>query len=461
MKFEADIRELSATDVLVCGGGPSGISAALAAAREGLSVRLVESRGQLGGTGVSGLVTHWLGGRTHGGEMWVIGGLFRSLAEEATALGIARLPVDKDYPDKYQPFGWARGLINGVPFEPFEMAAFLDKKLADAGVEVIFDTQAVKPVLDGNKITHVILSGKSGLLAAPAKLVIDATGDADIAARSGCAVQCGREGDGLTAPSSLEFLMEGVDEEALSRYIHINDTPRFRPEIIRLREAGIWKFPYEILISVEMDQPGTMMINTTRLCGIDGTDTMSVSEGLRRGRAEVLELAKILKEHIPGFEHSRIKTVAPMLGIRETRRIVGREIMTVQDVLSLREYPDTIGYSAYGWDLPDPKKPSLQPMTVQKIRIPKWIPIPYRVMLPDPVCNLICPGRAIGVERDVLGPLREMAPCMAMGEAAGVAAGMALAGGSFREVDAEALRARLRSHGAILDVPESERGFRP
>lgn len=440
-------------DALVCGGGPAGCAAALAARREGLDVLLVESRGQLGGTGTSGLVTHWLGGRSGGGREWAVGGIFRSLSEEAAALGIARLPVDSDYPTKYQPHGWFRGLLEGVPFEPAGMAAFLDRKMEEAGVRVLLDTQAVQTVVRDGRITHVILANKDGLTAVAPGVVIDATGDADIAARAGCRVAVGRDCDGLMAAASLEFLMDGIDEEALGAYIHEHDTPRFRREIAQLREEGVWNFPYDIMIAVETDHPGTMMINTTRLCDVDGTSAASVSDGLRRGRREVMELAKILCGRFPGFSKARVKAVAPMLGVRETRRIVGRKMLGVEDLVSGRQFSDVIGFSAYGWDLPDPKRPSAQPMAERRVAIPKWVPIPYFVMLPDPVENLICPGRAISVERDVLGPLRVMAPCMAMGEAAGAAASLAPSG-SFADVDTAALRSLLRSRGAIVDIPQ-------
>ena len=447
-------------DALVCGGGPAGCAAALAARREGLDVLLVEAQGQLGGTGTSGLVTHWLGGRMDGGREWAVGGLFRSLAEEAAALGIARLPLGTDYQTKYQPHGWFRGLLEGVPFDPCGMAAFLDRKMEEAGVRVLLDTQAAQPVVHDGRISHVVLANKDGLTAVSTRAVIDATGDADLAARSGCRVVCGREGDGLMAPASLEFLMDGVDMEALSAYIHEHDTPRFREEIRKLREAGEWPFPYDIMIAVETDRPGTVMVNTTRLVGVDGTSAASMSDGLRRGRREVLDLADVLRRRFPGFADARVKAVAPMLGVRETRRIMGRVVMGVSDVLDRRAFPDVIGFSAYGWDLPDPRKPSCQPMHERKVAAPRMIPIPFAIMVPEPVENLLCPGRAVSVERDVLGPLRVMAPCMAMGEACGAAAAQIAAGTPNFNVDAERLRARLHDCGCVVDAQPLRSGDR-
>ena len=162
-----------------------------------------------------------------------------------------------------------------------------------------------------------------------------------------------------------------------------------------------------------------MMINTPRIIDVDGTDGASVSAGLARGRAEIRQLFDIMRRHFPGFAHARLKAVASLLGVRETRRIAGDYILTVDDLISGQTFEDTIGFTMYGWDLPDPKKPSYQPLHESKVVKPPVTPIPFRVMVPTPITNLICPGRAVSVERHVLGPLRVMAPVMAMGEAAG------------------------------------------
>ena len=450
-------RDMGSWDVLVCGGGPAGCAAALAARRAGCSVLLVEAQGQLGGMGTSGLVSHWLGGRTHDGH-WVVGGLFREWAQEVTARGIALLPRS-DPAITYTPHGWTNGLVHGVPFDPFAMAAYLDDKLTGAGVEVLFFTQVVDAQVQHNRIERVIVANKAGLSGVRARVMIDATGDADLAAHSGCEVVCGREGDHLMAAATLMFHVDNVDQKALADYIGEHNTPRFRAEILRLREAGEWPFPYEIFISVQLQEVGVMMINTPRLCDVDGTDPRSVSNGMRRGRAEIQQLLAIMRRHFPGFAQARLKAVAPLLGVRETRRIVGDFVLTVADVSAGIGFPDTIGLSGYGWDLPDPKRPSYQPMHEARVAKPPVTPIPYRIMLPRPVTNLICPGRAVSVEREVLGPLRVMAPCMAMGEAAGLAAIQALTrGGELAKVSVPDLQVALRKARAILEWPANGTG---
>jgi hypothetical protein len=178
---------------------------------------------------------------------------------------------------------------------------------------------------------------------------------------------------------------------------------------------------------------------------------------MMQGRREVTGLFALMRKYFPGFADARIKSVAPVLGIRETRRIVGDYIYSVDDLLAARDFEDTIGFSGYWWDLPDPKKPSYQPMHENKVGMKRlYTPIPYRVMVPRPIRNIICPGRAISVERDVLGPLREQAPCYAMGHAAGLAAAeVAQNGCAFREVDTARLRQTLRDQEALVDWVEA------
>ena len=199
-------------DVVVCGGGPSGVGAALAAARNGLKTLVVEGQGQLGGMGTSGLVSHWLGGRTNGCRYWVVGGIFRELATEGAERGIALLP--RPQPGKgYSPFGWnaERGgqLTAGVPFDPFAMSGLLDEKMAAAGVTLLYLTRVVDVMQEGGRITHLVLHNKSGFSAVPATLVVDATGDADVAVLSGCETVIGRRQDRLMTPVTLQVHMDG------------------------------------------------------------------------------------------------------------------------------------------------------------------------------------------------------------------------------------------------------------
>ena len=444
-------------DVVVCGGGPSGCAAALAARREGLRVILIEAMGQLGGMAVTGLVSQWLGGRTQEGE-WVVGGIFRSLSEEAAKNGYAVLPSINEN-KKYHPYGWYNWFIHGIPLDPFSVDLFLDQKMQEAGIEVLLHTEAVDAVVSNNSIDHVIIHNRSGMQAIATKAVIDATGNADVAFRTNCETIKGRREDGKMTPASLIFHVYNVDEEKLTSFIERENDPKLRKLIQKLRENGEWTFPGEIFIATRLVETGEFYINTTRLIGVDGTNGKSISEGMQNGRIEVHELLKIFRKHIPGFENARIKSIAPQVGIRETRRIVGDFVLTVEDLVLDRDFEDCIGYSMYGWDLPDPDKPALQPFASDttagyqyKVKKGLSTPLPYRIMVPRPIKNLICPGRGVSVEGQVLGPVRVMAPCMAMGEAAGVASAQVVKNAvSFADVNVDQLRQRLKEMNALVD----------
>lgn len=460
LDFSQQIPIGDAYDLIVCGGGPSGIPAALAARRAGLRVLLVEQTGQLGGVGTSAGVSHLLGGRTRDNKYWCVGGIFQEIVEDLAARGGALNPVDIEG-EEFSPHGWTGKVSNltyGVPFDPIHMAAILDEKMLEAGVDVLFFTSMVDVIVEAGRVTHVVLFNKGGLEAVPTTAVVDATGDGDVAARSGCEFVKGRTEDGLMTPATLMFHVDHVDQDALASEIYRTRSIRFKEFIEQLRQDGHWPFSYDIFISVQLNAKGTLMINTTRICDVDGTDGRSLSKGMMLGRREVTELFAIMKQHFPGFADARIRLVAPTLGIRETRRIVGEMVYDVADVAAERDFDDTIGFSGYGWDLPDPKRPSYQPMH-QPGGAPKlrrtYIPIPYRVLVPRPVTNVICPGRAISVERDVLGPLREMAPCYAMGHAAGLASVQVVGEGiAFSAVDTDRLRTDLVAKGAVVNWHE-------
>lgn len=460
MNFLPYSRHLPITrpyEVVVCGGGPSGCAAALAARREGLQVLLVEGQSQLGGLATSGLVSHWLGGRTQAGD-WIVGGLFRTVVEETVARGCAlkpRLTAGR----LYQPHGWLPWFIHGIPLDPFATAQYLDDKALAAGIDVLYETQVIDVRVQDRRITHIIIQNKSGVQAVPATAVIDCTGDADVAARSGCEVTVGREEDGLMTPASLTFHLYNVDHQVLGDVIESQKSPKFREKIESLRNTGEWPFPYDIFISVQLVQQDVAMINTMRLTGVNGIDGESRTQGLIAGRREAYALLRTFRRHFPGFEHAEMKCIASQLGVRETRRIQADFCLRVADLAEGKEFEDTVGFSMYGWDLPDPRRPSHQPLVdeskgtfINKVNKGLSTPIPYRMMVPRPVLNLLCPGRAVCVERDVLGPLRVMAPCMAMGEACGTAAAQIVREQvSASAVDIVRLKANLRAAGALVD----------
>ncbi|MCG8306662.1 MAG: FAD-dependent oxidoreductase [Cytophagales bacterium] len=457
MEYKTQILDGKAYDVVVCGGGPAGCAAALSAARQGLRILLIESMGQLGGMAVTALVSQWLGGRTQEGE-WVVGGIFKELSEEATEKGFALLPTLQEGQD-YQPFGFYNWFIHGVPLDPYMIDTFLEEKMDEADVDVLYHTNFVDTIVKDDKIDQVIVYNRSGLQAIPTNAVIDATGNADVAFKSGCETIKGRREDGKMTPASLIFHVYNVDQDAFMAYIEKTRDPKLRDIIDQLKQTGEWDFPYDIFVASQLLKKDEFFVNTTRLTGVDGTNGASITEGLKRGRKEVKKLMEIFKKHVPGFENAKIKAVAPQLGIRETRRIVGDFMLTTDDLANDIQFEDNVGFSMYGWDLPDPEKPSIQPFADDskagyKYKMKKGLstPLPYRIMVPKPIKNLINPGRAVSVEGQVLGPVRVMAPCMAMGEAAGIASEEVVkAGIGYNDVNIVRLRDKLRTAGALVD----------
>ncbi len=437
-------------DVVICGGGSSGIAAAIASSRNGASTLLIDSQSQLGGMCTSGLVSHWLGGRANNGS-WVIGGIFKELCERATQEGIATIP---DIPDdgKYSPHGWNNGqLAVGIPFDPFRMMVFFEKIIKESNCDILLDTHFIDVIHEGETLKKLIIFNKSGLQAINGRVFIDATGDADIAAKSGCPYCMGRAEDSLSAPVTVQMHVNGVDAAEMAEYININKSPRFLDEINAWSQEGEWPFSVDRFISVKMLEDDTFMINTSRICGVNATDGRSITEGLIAGRHENLQILDVMRRKIPGCRNAKLKAMGTLLGVRESRRIKAARTMSVKDLCNGKEFDDIIGYSAYGWDLPDPEKPSQQPLHNSQLKICNdKTPLPFSIMVPQNISNLLCPGRAVGVERDVLGPVRVMAPCMAMGQAAGTAAAMVTNTQDFGTINCTELKHKLCHQGALL-----------
>lgn len=442
---EGSERPNSAWDIVVCGGGPAGFAAALSAARQNAKVLLLERLNQVGGMGVSGVVSHWLGGRSFDTTRWVVHGIFRECAEEAAARGIAVIPRAADFADvKYTPHGQFKVLLAGIPFDPFLMVPLLEEKLLAAGVDILYGVHVVDAVCSDGRVDRVVGASKDGLVEYRGSCFVDATGDADIVARAGGAFDKGDE-TGYMTGCSMILQLERVDEDALMAYIHAADDPRMRKTLAKLKADGAYPFPeHDSLIFVKMNRAGAFMLNGIVHRNVDGTRAASRTRAMLALRADIPGVVEHLRKHVPGCANVTLRAYASDLGVRETRRIRGEYRLTVADVQAGKEFPDTIGYSAYGWDLGS--RDGTQPMHGQ--HKPEVTSIPYAILVPQGVDNLICAGRCVSVERHVLGPLRVMAPVMAMGEAAGVAASLAARDSkAFRDLDPATVISRLHLPG--------------
>ena len=454
MLYQKQIPEGKQAELVVCGGGFSGFAAAYSAARQGVKTLLIEKCGSMGGTGTQGLVNHLLGQRLYTGKnsyKTCVRGLFERLEKRLLDCGGALdvNEVDLELP----PHGWLGGLGVGLIFDNERMKLLLEEMLTEIGVEILYYTDIIDVVREGNRLVGVIVHNKCGLSLIRGERFIDATGDGDVSIMGGCAFEKGDEEGGM-APASLEMHVENVDSEELTAYMRQTRDFRFKRIIPSLKEQGIWKFPYEIFISVMLTQKDVFMINTIRQVGIDGTSADSLTAGTIDGRRENYELLAVMRAHFPGFRNATVRQIAPVIGIRETRRIACEYELSVRDLIEGTTFPDSIAVSGYGWDLPHPKKPSLQPRHGVK-RASDFSELPYRCLVPKGVDNLLVAGRCIGVERDVSGVMRVMGVCIAIGEAAGIASALSLEKDcSFREVNTDALRSEIRRHGGITDVEQ-------
>lgn len=449
MTYTKVLRECGKYDTVVCGGGFSGFAAAYAAAREGMRTLLVERGSCLGGVGTAGLVNDILGQRRHENGKLVnsVGGIYCELERRLLAAGHA---IDANGVDPaHNPHGWLAGLASGLIYDNEYMKVQLEEMLGEVGAEILYYTDVIDVVREENRLRSVIICNKSGLGKIDADCFVDATGDGDLCVSAGVPFDMGDEEGGLAA-ASLEMHVDGVDKAALEAYMYETKDFRFRKIIGELSAQGVWKFPYEIFISVNLCREDVFFINTIRQVGIDGTDAASLTAGTIDGRRENLALLDIMRRYFPGFANARLRQIAPVIGIRETRRIRGEYTLAMQDLIDSVVFPDSIAVSSYGWDLPHPKHPSLQPSSGVKRRTP-YTHIPYRCLLPVGVENLIMAGRCISCEREVLGPVRVMGPCLAMGEAAGIAASMAQ-DGNFRGVSVSALREKIEARGGITQM---------
>jgi hypothetical protein len=456
--FSVDAPVIADVDVLVCGGGPAGIAAALAAARQGANTMLIEQQGCLGGAATSGLIGTWMGSYSRDGRYPVIEGIFKEIVDDLVAQGAAKPPTnDLDGGSAHSGYApWHRGT---VPFE-FEAAKRLfDRMILDAGVRLRYFSTALHPQVEDGRIAGIFVVSKAGMEYVRARVIVDATGDADVAYRANCPVWIGLEEEGHRGwmpPAGISFLLEDVDAQAFGDYCRAGDY-RFRELIGRLRERNEWPFDDDIFIGFELPNPKQYYVKVSPLPdaeGFDGTDPDVLTRGMTAGREAVETQLAILRKHFPGFAHARLIQTSPMIGVRATRRIVGEYKLSVDEAREGSHFADTIALTGFHWDLATPG--SAQRMLHRVEMALPYVEIPYRCIVPQGITNLLAPGRAISADWDVLGPCRIMPAVFAMGEAAGVAAAMAAdSGAAMREVDVAALRESLRAQGAIVDGPAS------
>lgn len=448
-QMRAEAAVIDELDVLVVGGGPGGIGAAVAAARRGMRTMLIERHGCLGGVATNCLVGIWLGSYSRDGVYPVIGGIFDEIVERMAEEGGA-IPARQDVASGTRHLGYASWHGRTVPFEYECCKRVTEQMVLEAGVRVRYFTNMIAPKVTGTRIDGTFVHSANGVEYVRAKAVVDASGDGTVACLAGCPMVKGRPEDGLMSAPTLIFVVEDVDSQAFERHARETGDVRFRQAIEQYEKHAPWPFAFRHINCCEMPRRGSFFINTGQVVGIDGTNADDISRAMVEGRRQALALMGILKQIVPGFEQARLTHTASMLGVRDTRRIAGRYWVTAADVMGGVSYDDTVALSGYQWDMADPKEPSKQHMEGKKITRP-YAEIPYRSLLPQKIENVIVAGRSVSCDWDVLGLFRIMPACFAMGQAAGTAAAMALSEKvAMADVNITELRRCLVEDGAIL-----------
>ncbi|MGD9497016.1 MAG: FAD-dependent oxidoreductase [Armatimonadota bacterium] len=408
-------------DVVVVGGGPGGLCAAVAAAEEGADTLLIERYGFLGGMATAGLVNPFM--TWHAGGKPIIRGLFERIRGRLEELG-----------------GWA-GPRQGSAFDAELLKFVADDLCADAGVRLRLHTcLAAVDAADG-RVRRIATLSKSGLQAVEGQVFIDGTGDGDLAAWAGAEVEIGRDEDGLCQPMTLCFRMLGVEIERMPSRAEINalyDAAKQRGEIENPRENVL-------LFFTTHDQE--VHFNTTRIVAREATSADGMTQAELEGRRQVRQMVRFLTEHVPGFEGAWLQEMAPQTGVRESRRIIGDYVLTTEDVLEARKFDDAVARGSYPVDIHNPAGTGT---VIKRLPPREAYDIPYRCLTPRGLHNLLIAARCISCDHGAHSSLRVMPIVMAVGEAAGVAASMALAAGEVRAVDVAELRRRLVQRGASL-----------
>lgn len=452
-------------DVAVIGAGSAGIAAATAAARNGAHTLLIDAGPAVGGELVSGLpINACLSAR---GE-WVVGGVMRELLDRCDAMGGLVPPY----------FDWRSLWLVCVDPEIMKIACL--QTISDAGVQLLLNSLVEDTVVEDGNVIGVVVLNKNGRTLVKARLVVDCSGDGDVAALAGAPYEKGSP-KGEFQPVTIIFRMQGVETEPLLRFVR--DRPEVaglgeRPDIAhlakkecaqRLYEQGVpsvffdGKGPFlaEAIASGELFPCGLLAVcpvsparrevslNTTRIADLDATNPRQLSGALPQLIEQVWTCARFLNARVPGFKDAVFAGIAPRIGIRETRRIMGLEVLTAEDVLSGRKRRDGIGKGAHELDVHGSGDVHRREM----IKDGGSYDIPLGCLIPRNTRNMLVAGRCLSATREAHGSARVMGTCMAMGQAAGTAAALcAIEGQPLSQLSVDALRDRLRAQGAVLET---------
>ncbi|MBN1556484.1 MAG: FAD-dependent oxidoreductase [Phycisphaerae bacterium] len=421
-------------DVLIVGGGPAGCAAAIAAARQGASVRLIEAHTCLGGMGTAGLVPAFM--QFSDGVNFLAGGVGRDIFDALGSQGGCFPPPD------------GRGIRAEVLKRVYEIL------LTEAGVAFTFYTKLIDVTVADGCIQEAICAGKSGVYAIRANMIVDGTGDGDVAALAGAPYKKGDD-NGLMMPGTLCSLWTEVDWPTVKA--HNVDKGRAAARLEEAFEAGVFTLEDRHL-------PGMYQLSETLGGGnightfdLDGTEEESLTRAYVWGRKSLLEYERYYKEYLKGYEAMELVATGSLLGVRETRRIEGDYVLNIDDFQSRAIFDDEIGRYSYPVDIhvarPDKESYEAFQKEYTTLRLGKGesYGIPYRILTPRGLKNLLVAGRCVSTDRQMQASIRVMPGCYITGQAAGAAAAMAAKHRlDTRGIDIRELQKTLKALGAFL-----------
>ena len=431
MIFQRRITVRHEVDVFVAGGGPSGVAAAVAAARQGSRVFLAERNHCLGGMGTAGMLPLFM--PFTDGVRNLAGGIGEEIQRRLKASG-------------------GNGPDSGVTIRAEVLKRVYDELLQEANVEFLFQTSMIAVTSDAEDVSAVILAGKSGLFAVKARMFLDCTGDGDLAAWAGAPFEKGDEHGNMMA-GTLCSLWADIDWAAVHQGGRASDESR-------LEDA----FRDKVFTFEDRHLPGMFRVgehtgggNIGHTFGLDSTDERSITEALLWARKSLPEYERYYKRYLKGFEQMELVATASQLGARESRRILGDYVLNLQDFKSRAVFPDEIGRYNYAVDIhaakPDLASYKRYANDFRNLRYGKGesYGVPYRCLVPRKLTNVLVAGRCVSTDRYMQSSIRVMPGCFITGQAIGVAAAIcAEKGCDARGFPVTELQRRLKDLGAYL-----------
>ena len=418
-----EIPVIADVDVLVCGGGPAGVGAAIRAGRMGADVMLIEAFDCLGGIATAGMMSHWTG---HSSSK-VLAEIFKRSYEKCRILGYAEENGCPDY------------TINQEVLK-----LVLEEMAAEANVKIMYYTLVCEAVAENGTITGVIVQNKSGRGVIKAKRVIDATGDGDVAASAGVPYFKGRETDGKMQPCTIMFKVGGVDYTRAVFPGSFETKVKTEKGELQSLAKELLPFPAGHVLLYRQSTPGTVCCNMTNCINIDGTNAEDLTKGIRVCRSQIEPIVKFLREYVPGYESCWLMSSAYLVGIRETRHFKGIESLMPEDILIAKEFDNWVVKRAFfNFDVHNMSGASLDKTGVQH----EWpqskdYSIPYGCLLPENIDGLLLSGRNISGSHLAHSNFRVMPIAIATGEAAGIAAAISVKENiSLKNVDVKTIQA--------------------